>query len=265
MVMPAMTFLPGIRQPEDAGCRLLRYMNFKKFEWLIANNALYMCQLARLQDGFEGSMPLSTKEEFDRYFKESGVDPRSVIDATYPAWRCRKWHYVNCWSLGAHESAGLWRIFSTEDQGVAVETTYRALTGVFDKDDWIGLVQYINYERAAYPQISDFEMVMLKRKEFEYEKEVRVARRHIELAPDEDVRLPRHPDGFLDMHSFESFYHQPQEVVHKVDLSKLIVAVVVSPSADEKFFDKIQALVKSSNLSCPVNWSALKRRPILGT
>jgi hypothetical protein len=64
----------------------------------------------------------------------------------------------NCWCLNEHESAALWKLFSTTNYGIAIQSTVERFARSFDyypkHKVVIGEVQYIDY--AADDVIFDY-------------------------------------------------------------------------------------------------------------
>lgn len=115
---------------------------------------------------------------------------------------------------------------------MAIETTYSTLAESFEDDDWIGLVQYVDYEMFDDSKRNDSNMMMFKRKEFEFEGEVRVVRRHIQFAKSAGEKPPASTlGGFITIDWFEFLYDQPKGLLHPINLNALIKRVLVSPYA----------------------------------
>lgn len=254
----------GLSQPADANALIWRYMPLWKLESLLQKRALYLSHVQRLPDDHEGSMPVAVKAAIDRYL--AGCDPSSINAAVYPALRNRKWYYVSCWSMQEAESEALWRLYG-EQQGrdcIAIQARYRDLISCFDwRNDAGGLVAYIDYPSFNDERVQDWDLLFLKRREYSYEKEVRVVRRHISFASPEK-HLELNGTGWLTREWWESLYDQPPGILCSVNLAALIRRVVISPYSESTSLECVSELVHKSGLDVPVAWSALRNPPILG-
>src|SRR5208283_5194086 len=84
------------------------------------------------------------------------------------------WSFVNCWHMNEVESAAMWKIYSTSKDSVCLQTTFARLRDVLPEDDvYIGVVNYISYDRDMIPDDNGLWPLFHKRKSFEHERELR--------------------------------------------------------------------------------------------
>ncbi len=96
--------------------------------------------------------------------------PVSLSDITY----CSSWHEND------HENYALWKVYlGNKPEGVAIKSSVKRIKDVLDKDKdrvfYIGKVKYTSNKINIFgDKLSDHTIVLTKREEYEYEKEVRI-------------------------------------------------------------------------------------------
>ena len=261
--MAAMTHIPGLSQPSDDAI-LRRYLTEDKFKWLIRDRAIYLRQLAKLNDPFEGATPPKTQARIEQYIRESNVDRESVNPTTYPSYHARERHYVSCWFESSTESDAMWKLYANHKSSSVIETTYAQLAAAFDKNDWAGRVLYVNFDDVEDSILNDFNRVFLKRAEFAHEKEVRIARRLFRFHKNAEENIVSKIHQFRSKQWLDSLYDQPAGVSHPVELKSLLNRIVVHPQADECRLDQLREQLAEAGIHCPVAKSTLSDRPFLG-
>lgn len=212
-------------------------------------------------DPFEGEYPkknlelLKKRKDFvklpSKYTQKTGTYRRKFLENVS----------INCWHANDTENAAMWRVYLSSQEGIAIKSSIKKLKKSFmnNKEDkiYIGDIQYNDYELSNIninteeylqdiknivnreKELSDseafntlykyyFPLIMSKRKEFEYGKEIRL------LSPikqsTRDVRIKN--DGKL----------------VDADLEILIDSIVVSPNATDWFVNLVKDTMKSYNL-----------------
>ena len=259
----------GFDPPQDPETPLWRYMDFTKFVSMLETRALYLARADLLGDPFEGSL---TRAEANR---RAAYDAR--LRATH---RPAKLHsssqpkvhaeilnsIVSCWHLNAVESMAMWRLYLTGREGIAVRTTFRRLVSCFTPFDGqekafnadgtdreirvhAGVVHYVDYDSDTPVNVP---RILLKRRSFEHEREVRV------VATDRSWgNSPRFgPDGQV----LTRFGAGGDRI--RVDLETLVLSVFVAPEAQRWFADLVQAVVRRYGFGFPVVQSDLDRDPV---
>ncbi len=231
-------------------------MSFPKFASLLEKSALYCSQVAELSDRFEGSLPkivANMLENSNKKLEMSKTDLVSTEPGLYSSGRydC----YVSCWCIQEDESNALWRIYTSGEGGIALKTTYKRLVSAVHLKSLVGCVNYIDF--ATYnnllPIYNTLAPVMLKRREYEYEKEVRIAFALPLLFKGGDR------EGLQVVETPGKKY--PVGLYMDVELDALISEVIVSPNAAPWYFDSVTWLVQQSGLQIPVRWSRMREEP----
>ena len=257
----------------DGNAVLWRYMDLAKLLALVSKRSLFFPALDKLGDRFEGRWSNRTLEMIqdrdelwirdrddhvvvedrrnDQRLEFPKQDPDWSVDETFKHWNgairagaSRGSTYVNCWYEEAEESEAMWKLFASQQYGVAVRTTAARLLGSFTErlPDYFGRVAYIAYDKHLIP-VSEFPPVFFKRRAFMHEREVRaiVAPEHRTEKPEDEGRSPG--------------------VEYPVDPERLIEAVVVSPYSPDWLLDVVQSALEKYEIDATVEKSVLERRP----
>ena len=262
----------GIEIP-DGNAVLWRYMDLAKLLALVAKRSLFFPALDKLGDRFEGRWSNRTlelirdrdelwvRDRGDRVVVEDKrnaerlefpkQDPDWSVDETINHWNgavragaSRSSTFVNCWYEEDEESEAMWKLFASQQYGVAVRTTAARLFGSFTErlPDYFGRVSYIAYDSHLMP-VSAFPPVFFKRRAFMHEREVRAV-----VAPEHRVEKAEKED-------------RPPGVEYPIDPEHLIEAVVVSPYSPGWLPDIIQSVLEKYEIDATVEKSVLERRP----
>lgn len=166
---------PCFPQPRDANVKVWRYMDLAKLISLIQSRRLYLARLDQLADPYEGSTTQLTATGIDRFLKNVGSE-NGYKDLKGFYRKSRESTFVSCWHANEHESEAMWRLYGGLSGGVAIQTTYAKLVQSIEQvgEVYIGLVRYIDYSTAWFPDANAFYPVMHKRASFAHEREVRL-------------------------------------------------------------------------------------------
>jgi hypothetical protein len=149
----------------------------------------------------------------------------------------------------------MWKLYSTSNQSVAVQSTYTRLhDGVTLEvprrlSAHIGVVHYIDYEHDVIPGVGANGMAtfVYKRKSFEHERELRIAfwdgvkySEKLLAQGGPPVTEPGEPGVRLD-----------------IDLLKVVERVLVAPTAQSWFLELVQRVTETYGMKWPVEKSAL--------
>ena len=202
---------PCFTQPEDDSIRVWRYLDLAKFIWLLENQKLYFSRLDLLGDPHEGSLPqfvadrfysehlnydlaLNYKKLVSEFGSEEGtlrfqaMVPHLIIQTDHMSNQQRSnnkssstHYYVNCWHMNNSESEAMWRLYCPNNNGIAIQTTYKKLVESTISDEYlhIGQVKYIDYESEVFPMDNVYYKLMHKRNSFVHEQEVRLIKTEI--------------------------------------------------------------------------------------
>jgi hypothetical protein len=241
-------FLP----PSDPNVPIWRYMDFTKFVSLLEVRSLYFARADKLGDPFEGSYSRRNQELRPLVYKEiHGVTTQvdsyrmSQIMGRHARWQ-RKWSFVNCWHMNYVESAGMWRLYARSHEAVAIRSTYMRLSEVLDNQTYVGMVNYIDYERDWLPEGNTFYPLVHKRKSFSHESEIRAVY----------MKLPRNSED-LEQNK------EPEEIgiPKPVDIDRLIESIYVAPTAPSWFTNLVHQVCQTYAMQKPVIQSALDSEP----
>ncbi len=201
-------------------------MDLGKFLSLVDRSTLYFASAKTLLlgDPYEGAVGEVTKRHLGVMLEELGVDdPNFWHDHKAVMAAKRRTTYISCWHLSEHESAAMWAIYTQRGYGLAVRSTYsRLIESVTDETPFfVGRVEYRDYSTAAMRDDGGwFWPFLYKRHYFDYEREVRAITADIGGAGTDAGR----------------------EL--KVDLSRLIERIYVSPTEPAWYGDLIRSLVE---------------------
>lgn len=113
--------------------------------------------------------PIFQEDEICIRFDEKG-QPISLADITY----CSSWHE------NEHENYALWKIYlGNKPEGVAIKTSVKKIRDILRKNDsydfYIGKVKYDSNKINIFEdKISNHDIILRKREEYEYENEIRI-------------------------------------------------------------------------------------------
>src|SRR6266480_185169 len=265
---------PNFQPPADREATIWRYMDLAKFLSLLDRSSLYFPRVDHLAAGdpFEGYYTklnarigkLTYTDVAPELLKEMKLEDEATFNAVWEFHRqsgrlakaMRETTYVNSWHVLNHESAAMWTLYLKSADGIAVQSTYKRLLDSFSAykefEIHVGLIQYIDYEREAIPPGQAFYPIMHKRKSFEHEHELRAV---IWTVEGNKNQLPiQNPD-------VNRFKDIPGLYV-PVELSTLIKAIYVAPSAPKWIVDLLNSLVKRYSLDKPIVHSELAASPL---
>ena len=210
----------ALAEPPDESSTLWRFMDFTKYVAMLHRRSLFFARADEMPDPFEG-----------RYGRRRQVDALGHHGAR----QLRKQVLLSCWHENEHESAAMWRIYLSAEDGIAIRTSFprlcQALSATNEKIV-AGKVRYVDERRPA--PLSDLELApfFCKRKSFEYEREVRLLCR----AADADEQLGRYV---------------------AVDLQELIEQVVIAPTAESWLLDLVSSVTEKYGVTVPVAASTM--------
>jgi len=246
--LPANTTHMCFIQPEDQNALVWRYMDFTKFFSVVSTGSLFLCRADLLGDPFEGSFSKANIKLRHGVYKL----PKAQLDKMQQqmaniAKGTRQWTYINCWHLSEYESAAMWRLYAKSNEAVAIQTTYKNLTDSLPDNVYIGLVQYIDYEKDWLPEGNIFFPFMHKRKSFAHEREVRIVRQD----------LPTSQRG-IDVGRSNDL----KGISVNTDLNLLIEKVYVAPTVPNWYFNLVEEVLKKYEINKKVYSSRLDEEPV---
>ena len=229
---------------------LWRYMSYTKFVSLLARHALFFARADKLGDPFEGSLSQVNITLRPEIYKNNLPEEYQTLLANYIK-DLRRFVLVNCWHENDYESDAMWKLYSRNDDGIAIRTDFSSLSeSLIDKDRvFIGRVNYVDYDTTFIRENDPRAPFVHKRKSFEHQKEVRAIIQKIPVV-----------DGKIIVGSAPDMYRVG--TYHKVDTSRLIKEVVVPPYAEDWFVELVQGTTEIYKLQVPVRKSSLAAQPV---
>jgi hypothetical protein len=240
-------------------------MDVARFISLLATRSLYFaCPPTEFDDPYEGLLPRSHYEAMSKMLRERFVEPllslrkdfaakgirgrpiEDSLDKLRGQWRdapkeATSKFGVCCWHESEGESDAMWKLYSVSGQSIAIESTIGQLRASLGDREGVIIdrVRYADFDHDPIEKGHKHYGLFLKRKCFEFEKEVRAT-----------VLLPVPGKG----------------VPVGCDLDILITCIHLSPLAEEFVKDAVEALCAGNivGLRKPVRQSLLYREPSYG-
>lgn len=219
--------------PGDLNIKIWRYMDFTKFISMISRKTLFFVRTDFLEDPFEGSYTLKTIEQRPEWIKNN---------YNYKPEKYKKFYFVNCWHMNDEESAAMWKIYTHNNEGIAIQSTIKRLIDCFSEtamDIYIGKIEYIDYKKDSFKDLNTLHPFLFKRKSFEHEKEIRAI-----------IHDPK-PEIIID-----NGVHIP------VILEKLIDNIYLSPNSLKWFRDLVETMLIKYNITKKIILSDLESDPV---
>lgn len=237
---------PCFPQPEDRSSIVWRYMPLAKFISLLQSSCIYLARIDLLNDPHEGSLPSALVMARNLGFQKHGSE-RILPQVLALNQQVRQACYANCWALNPFESEALWRLYTSNDDGVAIKTTYQALVDIVEPDNslYIGKIGYLDYETEWFPLGNLFYPVMHKRRAFAHESEVRIVKMQ-----DEYLSLESPPG--------------PLGLSVPINLESLIQTIYINPYSQPWYADTVEAVIDkfAPELRSRIQWSRMKNAPL---
>lgn len=214
----------SLAEAPDAPSTLWRFMDFTKYVAMLHQRALFFARADQMPDPFEG---------FHGRTRRTG--PRANDEDV--AFRQRV--FLNCWHENRHESAAMWRMYLSAEDGVAVRSSVARLREELSasaESIRIGKVRYVDSASDARSGEHELDPFFCKRTSFESEREVRLLWK-AEEPTDEVGRYVR------------------------VNLDNVIEQVVVCPTAEGWLQELVRSVTAKYGLKLPVVASTMLDPP----
>lgn len=241
---------PVFEKPTNENAIIWRYFDFTKFVSLVDKRALFFARADKLSDLFEGSYS-KANIKLRPILYEGKIPDKALQTLSRFSQELRRFTLINSWHLSDYESAAMWKLYSTEGHGIAVQSTFKKLSESLKTylayDVFIGKVHYIDYENAWLPEGNSFYPFLHKRRSFEYEQELRAVIQEIPTTG-ETIDLTKE--------LFDFGIYVP------VDLDVLVERVFISPTAPNWFGELVSSVVSKYNFKKNVSHSGLNERPV---
>jgi hypothetical protein len=245
---------PSFRLPTNKDIPIWRYMDLGKYLSMLDRRSLFLAKASLLGDPFEGAPTKFMVAQRDYILANRATDPNLAAYKNVPEGSL-KWgvlikqmvesYLISCWHMNEHESAAMWKLYSTSNEAVCIRPSYRRLRQCLPQCVMIGEVIYINYETQGFSVENGFNFITHKRMSFAHERELRA----IVWEMGEDAQSYKAQIG-------------PSGLSVEADLPALIERVYVSPAAAPWLGELVGAMTKKCGYTFPVSQSALAEAPL---
>ena len=263
---------PDFISPSDPNCKIWRYMDLAKFLSIIDVRSLYFTRLDQLGtfDPFEGyytnlniqfdNTPFESMS--DAWKEENGIKTKQLYDVVIQSNKNirkfvkynREVTFVNSWHIKEYESAAMWQLYLSNQEGICIQSTFKNLIESLESykefDIFIGKIKYIDYQNEAIPKGNILSPFTYKRKSFEHEEELRAL-----------IWTPQNGKNDISNPNNNKF-KDVLGIYVPVSIEKLIEKIFVSPNAPKWNADLIRSLVKKYEINVEVVQSDLAAKPL---
>jgi len=162
----------------DENIPIWRYMEMSKFFLLVSRKKLWFSRGDLLGDEHEGSYPECMVRVRESKWPNDELNTRLSRGSK----EGRKYTYVSCWTKQDPGSFAMWKIYTPNATGMAIQSTIGKLANCFIRkpndlferlDVRIEPIEYDLDEIKNMPEDDDFVRFQHKLKAYNYEKEVR--------------------------------------------------------------------------------------------
>jgi hypothetical protein len=217
-------------KPKNQDAKVWRYSNLAKLLDVLDKKSLYFARPDTFGDPYEGTVPKANREQAREVYRpqfKTDEDFNTHFQKMRQAFEqgvgiLKQQMVVSCWHLNEYESAAMWEIYSADNHGVAIQSTFKKLSECFKiPSDYVhvGLVKYLDYSTEWMDEGFIWFPFMHKRKSFAHEQEVRAI---------------SHREGQIVDHG----------LYISVDPNLLIEQIYVHPLAPKWYTDIIRSAVK---------------------
>lgn len=250
--MPINEDHPVMNSPK-ANINLWKYMDIPSFLSLISSEALTFVRADQFEDKFEGTLPKLTADFLDldiqRMVQDGQLAPEyKAFSFSKVAYEDKKTVYLSCWCKANHEMVHMWKIYSKE-HGIAIETNYERLKESIEstEDVYPTEINYLDYKHDHLDWKSNsLTVYTIKRKEYKSENEFRLIITYPRIIEDQVSHLKTHEE--IDPVRKELYSRTPV-IPCKINLTKLISKIHISPYAPKWYHKVIVDIVKKYNLT----------------
>jgi hypothetical protein len=243
--------------PTNKDIPIWRYMDLAKYLSMLEHQSLFFSRATLLGDPFEGSatkMMVASREYIranratDPALAQWKEVPEIVFEKQANIFKSMvPTYFVNCWHMNEHESAAMWKLYSSSNEAVCIRSSYRRLRQCLPMFVHIGEVKYINYDGEFFAAWQAFNYIMHKRWSYAHERELRAV--FWEMG------------GTAEAQPYKAQI-TPAGVAMPVDLPSLIDTVYISPAAATWFAEVVKAMTLRCGFQFPVHQSALAAGPV---
>jgi hypothetical protein len=252
---------PTFHAPKNPNAKIWRFIDIQKFWSLLEKEALHFSKVTTFEDPYEGRVPEFNKKmgrevytEFKSEFKSEEAFENFLkvrmqsFEILYN--KNKETTLVNCWHLNEYESASMWKLYSTNSHGIAIQSTYKKLSDSFTSNNsdlvYIGEVIYSDFAKEWMDERNAYTPFITKRKSFESERELRA----VTALPweDEGQRILSNSDKEREKtNPTPPRKIDPSELTKngklvQINLETLIENIFIAPLATEQFEDMVRSI-----------------------
>ena len=250
-------------QPPDRNIKIWRYMDLTKLVAFLETESLYFARANTFGDPYEGSWTILNKIAQQQQFQQIIADQernnpdlkgkntpgklqQTFKNATHLG---RESTYINCWHSGETESAAMWNLYGTTAGSIVIQSTYKKLMDALPDHVYMGMVQYKDYKSFEdwIPAGNMMHPFLHKRKEFEYEKEVRALIMNIKG---------------LSKQRKENGDYKPRGIQVDIDIDKVVETIRAQPTTPAWARRAIEKLLERYGWGMKVKQSQIDSEPI---
>ena len=167
-----------INHKMDENVHIWRYMDMSKFSLLVCRRKLWFSRADLLGDDHEGSYPECMISKRESKWPDEELQDRIRRGSA----EGRRHTYVSCWTKQDPESFAMWKIYTPNATGIAIQSKIGSLTKCFIKrpndlfERLNANIKPIEYDLDRIKHIFDednFNRFQHKLKAYSYEKEIR--------------------------------------------------------------------------------------------
>ncbi|MCK2020772.1 DUF2971 domain-containing protein [Peribacillus frigoritolerans] len=230
-----------------------KYMNLNKLDSLLKDKAMFFAKPNAFVDPLEGSYSNWDIKQLNEYTELPFINSREEMR------KIQEFSAISCWHINEHESAGMWDLYLSGNDGVAIKTDYRSLiNSITDLRYRVfsGNMQYIDFHKEMTSK-NIYDTLFYKRKSFSHENELRlmviasrIDQNHLEV----EFESERVPSDEWD-EKMEKLEEQSYEFSHgkgnlvSCDLNKLIHGIYVSPKSSQEVVEQVKSMVSKHGFS----------------
>jgi len=249
--------------------KLFRYIEIEKLILMITENALPLSRMTLFNDPYEGSYPKRfveiEKEAFrrisgDKKPQDYRADKEGFLkNSKESEYNWRKNYFISCWHANDFESEAMWRLYSNYHKGIAIQTDLNTLINELPNEyNNKGFKSGINVVEVKYIDFNKPDMslykpgfvktYLLKRKAFDFEKEVRIFT-HLGC-------------GYGDEQKGIEPEVEEDHILLKVNLRNIIKKIIIAPDSPDWYRKLISSILEKYKVDFEVENSSLTAKPI---
>jgi hypothetical protein len=217
--------------PENEDSKIWRYMDLVKYADMLVKSSLHFVRADKLNDPFEGSFTRANIKYRPQNYAKLTIPIESFTKQIGDiAKQFKLLAAINSWHLNDSESAAMWNLYAKNNQGIAIQSTFKKLKESLTDNRYtvfIGKITYVDWDSYYIPESNAFSPFLHKRRSFEYEQELRAIT--YQLSTDDTKNFIPIMENGIDV---------------QTNLKNLIERVYLSPLTPSWILDLIKSVTK---------------------